>query len=121
MERKQVTFTLEEFANAEFYCWKAYQQYQKAQDDMDILHEHGKDYLEAIKNELDSTGEKIPETKLERMARSSDKWKQFREGQFEAIRIAGQAKMKYYSAVRYFDAIQSGLAYKRSELGRLGG
>ena len=121
MERQQVKFTLEEFANAEFWCWKAYQHYQKAQDDADILHEHGKDYLEAIKCELDTTGEKIPETKLERLARASDKWKKFREGQFEAQRLAGEAKVKYFSAVRYFDAIQSGLAYKRSELGRLGG
>lgn len=119
--RKRVEFTLEEFANAEFYCWQLFKEYQKAQDDMDILHEHGKDYLETIKTEIEVGEEKLSESKLERLARFSSKWSEFRRGEFEAIRVAGEAKAKYFSAVRYFEAIQSGLAYKRTELKRLDG
>jgi len=118
MDYKKVIYDLDEFSNAFNYFWKTYKDYQKAQDDADIIKETAKDFLASVMSEL---GQDRSEVKLERLARGSEKWKEFRKGQFTAMRIAGEKKVKYFSALRYFDTIQSGLAYKRAELQKLGG
>lgn len=118
--RQKVEFTLEAFAKAEYGCHEAFQQYQKAQDNLDIIKEHGKDYLAVIMTKLDKSEEKLSESKLERLARSSKEWDVYREGLAQATKEAGEARVRYFSYVRYFECIQSGLAYKRTELRSLG-
>lgn len=117
--RPKVEYTLEAFANAEYGCHEAFKEHQEAQDNLDILREHSKDYLAQLMTDLDD-GSKISETKLERLARSSYKWKEFRKGVDEATRQAGIAKVRYYSYIRHFDCIQSGLSYRKEELKKLG-
>lgn len=118
MDRKKVEFTLDELKNAEYFCWKAYVLYQAARDDADILHETGKDLLKSLMNALNV--EDNSEARLERIARSGEAWKTHRLAEYEAILKAGILKVKYDSAVRYWDTIVSGLAYKRAELTKLG-
>lgn len=117
--RQKVEFTLEAFAKAEYGCHEAFQEYQQAQDSLDLLKEHAKDYLAILMTKLDRPEERLSESKLERLARSSKEWSDFRLGLAEATREAGTARVRYFSYIRYFECIQSGLSYKREELRRL--
>lgn len=120
-KKAEVEYTLETFAEAEYRCRQLHHKYQAAADELKIIETHEKDILADIKIKIaiNEPNVKWSEAKLETHARASKEWKQFRLGQEEAIRAAGAAKAKYYSAVRYFECIQSGLAYKRTELSRI--
>ena len=121
MSRPRVEFTLEAFTKAEWWVWQAYQDYQKVSDDLDIIKEHSKDMLAKIMSDIENTDPsvKLSEAKLERLARASTVWAEFKKGYAAAIQLHGEAKVKYYSAVRFFDCIQSGLAYRRTEMQRI--
>lgn len=120
-DRKIAEFTLEAFAQAEYYAWKADKEFQVAQNEADFLKEHGKDLLASLVTELEAEGDsKVSEAKLERLARSSEKWKTHQRGYFAASQQANLLRAKSRAAQRYFDCIQSGLAFKRSEMARTG-
>ena len=118
--RKDVEYSLEAFAKAEHWVWEAFKEHQKAQDDLEILKEMGKDILASIMTHI-STEEKTSETKLERLARSSKDWATYRNGWFAAVKAAGEAKVRYQTAQLQWSTIQSGLSYRKEELKKLGG
>ena len=120
LKRPKVEYSLEAFRDAEHYCYLAFKEFQKASDDLDILNDASKDILAVSMSELDKPEEKISEAKLERMARCSEAWKIHKRGLTAAIQIHGRAKAKYYSWVRAFDCIQSGISYRKAELQKLG-
>src|SRR3972149_3414601 len=115
MERPKLEYSLEYFSQAEEWCWKAFKLYQKAQDDTDILHDSAKDLLAGIMSNLDKPEEKISESKLERLARDSQEWRTFQVGKHAAIQKAGEGKVKYCSALRLWETIQSGLSFRKEE------
>lgn len=119
-KRQPVEYTLEAFAKAEHWCWLAQKKMQESLDDADILKENSKDVLAQIMTDIENTDpeKKWAATELERLARSSEKWKKYREGQFKAQYQAGVDKVKYQSAVRYWETIQSGLSFKKTEMKR---
>ena len=113
-------FTLEAFAQAEHWVWEAFKVYQTASDNYEVKKDLAKDILASIMSDLDRPMEKVSEAKLERMARATDKWQKYKD-ELKALLIAfGEAKVKYLSTVKHWDTIQSGLAYKRVEMKKLG-
>lgn len=86
----------------------------------DYLKELGKDILSSIMTDLEGS-EKISESKLERLARKSEKWFEFRKGQLAAQEEAIVAKARAANAERHFHSIQSGLSYRKEELRRIDG
>lgn len=84
----------------------------------DYLKELGKDLLSSIMSDLEGN-EKISEAKLERLARRTDKWKEFREGQLQAQKEAIVAKARAANAERHWHSVQSGLSFRKEELRRI--
>lgn len=119
IERILAEFNLTAFSKAEYFCWKADRDFQVADEAWEYLKEHGKDLLAAIMTESKGT-EKISESALDRLARSSKKWRTHRAGEHAARKKRNELRFKSRAAQRYFDCIQSGLAFKRSDLKRLG-
>ncbi len=120
LEKPKVIFDLEAFAQAEHYCYLAFKNYQAKQSTLDVLKSSEKDMLASIMCGID-TGDKIAESKLERLARASKDWRDFKAGLSQATRECGEARFKNDSARRHFDCIQSGLSFRREELKKLGG
>jgi len=135
IKRKLAEFSLEAFAQAEYFCWKADKQLWAADEEYELLKEHGKDLLALLMTEIHDTPgtyevnkamqikelsppKKTSETALERLARSSDKWRLHRDGEHAARKKRNELRFKSRAAQRYFDTIQSGLALKRAEMGR---
>ena len=117
----ELMFIPQELDQASYSCSKYEKEYQNLKDDLEILKETAKDFLDAIKTRFEETlKEKTPESKLERLARASEEWKTFRKGYYSAIKAAGIASVKYSSSKRHWDTIQSGLAFKREELKKIG-
>ena len=120
VQRPGVEYTLEAFAQAEYNTWDAFVKYQKARDDFEILKDTKKDYLAGIMTDISNqTTEKLSESSLERMARSSEKWKKYNKGFHESVREYGNHSVRYFSRVRMWETIQSGLSYKKKEIERL--
>jgi hypothetical protein len=86
------------------------------------LKESSKDFLAELMTGIakKSNGHKPSETELERLARASEDWKTFREGQFAAQHKALTEKVLAQNAQRHFDAVTSGLSWRREEFKRLG-
>jgi len=124
LERKLVEFSLEAFSKAEYYCWKADRDFQVADEEWEFLKEHGKDLLAALMSDIARLGEqaekKFSETALERLARAGEKWQAHRTGEHAARKKRNELRFKSRAAQRYFDCIQSGLAFKRTEMSRVG-
>lgn len=119
IERKLAEFTLEAFSMAEYFAWKADRDFQAADEEWEFLKEHGKDLLAALMTKEKGT-EKISETALERLARSGQEWRSHRDGEHAARKKRNELRFKSRAAERYWATIQSGLAFKRSDLKRLG-
>lgn len=121
--RPKVEYTTDCFTDAEHWCWVGFKKFQKASDTLDILKEHSKDYLAVLmtQKELERPDIKLSDTKLERLARAGDAWKKNREEYADAVQKYGEARVTYYTAVRFWDTVQSGLAYNRESLKKLGG
>lgn len=90
----------------------------------DMLREDSKDMLAVImtriKRETVRQDGKVSEAELEREARATKEWKDYRNGQFEAQHQALEDKVKAQNAQRHFEAVQSALSYRREEFKRLG-
>ena len=121
MERIKADFSLDQLAQAEWWAWKADTEAQKLADELEIEKERGKEVLAAVMTALEKTHDemKMSESKLERLTRVEPQWAKYRENFFELTRKAGEARIKAKCAQRFFDCVQSGLSYKRAELGRL--
>lgn len=119
--RVKVKFDLDTFAKAEHWTWQAFVAYQEAADDLEIIESHAKDMLAKIMTDIRKASKelKISEAALERMARASEEWEVYQTGHEEALKKAGKLKVKYKSAERYWDTIQSGLAFKRAEIKKI--
>ena len=100
----------------------------EAATEYSILKESQKDYLAELMTSVGLNAQlKVPsETERDRLARCTPEWKTFRQGLFAAQRKANStaweaknAHVKAGNHQRKFEATQSGLAYKRAEIGRL--
>lgn len=85
------------------------------------LYEHGKDLLASIMNRLENESERKSTAELERLARDTQDWKNFRKGLFEANENAILSQVKATNAERHFDAVKSALSYRKEELKRMMG
>lgn len=117
-EVKKIRIHPDEFPMAEHLFREAVGEYLKAEDEYTILDDMSKDVLASImtKYEKLNDGEKISETKLERLARVDPEWKTYKEGLYEARRNRGVAKARLMKAEKYWATLQSALAYKRDEM-----
>ncbi len=113
-------FTLEEFSEASQETSDAFRLYQKAKDDYEILKDSKKDFLALCMTQVPSDGERLSESSRERLARISDEWLVFMQGEQEAVRGLGRAGVQYFNALRKWETIRSGLSYKKAELKGLG-
>lgn len=124
IERKLAEFTLDDFAKAEYYCWKADKELWEAEEEYEMLKEHGKDLLASLMTKfvagLPERVKKPSETELERQARSSKEWKEHRDAEHEARKEKVKLKFKSRAADRFWSTIQSGLSFKRAELSKVG-
>lgn len=94
----------------------------KAKQEAEIYKEDAKDVLAQIMTDIKASEEvKISEAELERRARSSPEWKEFREEQYAAIKESIQKTVIAQNKRLYFDALQSALSYQKAEFSRLGG
>lgn len=94
----------------------------KATQGMEVFKEMAKDVLAKIMCEIKSTKEgKVSEAELERLARASSDWEEFRGDYYAAIKAGIEAKVKAQNARLYFEAVQSALSYQKEEFKRLGG
>ena len=115
-------FTPEALTQADYDASKCATEGVEVIAQAEILKELGKDLLSGIKTRLEKEhGKEISETRLERLARSTDEWSNFRRGQFAATKSAMAAKVRSHNAERRFEALQSGLSYRKEELRRLSG
>jgi hypothetical protein len=86
------------------------------------IKEESKDILAVIMTELKKQCEfKISEAELERLARSHEKWTEFRERQYAILEEAMKKKVIAQNTKLKFDAYQSVLSYMKEEMKRIGG
>ena len=112
----------DEFPIAEHMFREAVADYLVADDEFWVLDKMEKDILDQIKDKIDKEEpEKISEVKLERLARNHTEWKEYKEELYAARRNRGQKKVRYVQADKYWQTLQSGLAYKRDEMIHLSG
>lgn len=88
-----------------------------AMSDLEMVKESAKDLLAILMSEIKADMEgKTSEAELERLARATKTWVDFRDQQKEIVRDGLMAKTKAQNAQRMFDAIQSALSYKKAEM-----
>lgn len=110
-----------EFPKAEYLFREAVAKHLETDDMYWRLEDMGKDVLANIMDRLDKLHDKISETKLERLARTHEEWKTYKEGLYAARFERGKAKARFIQAERYWATLQSGLAYKRDEMHHMHG
>lgn len=121
---RQISITPDEFPRAELLFREAVKEHLEKQDIFYNLEEMGKDVLASIMGRIEKAqprDEKISESKLERLARCDKDWTDYKEGLYQARLDAGRAKARYVQADRYWQTLQSALAYKRDEMAYLRG
>lgn len=93
----------------------------KATQGMEVFKEMAKDVLAKIMCDIKAEREgKTSEAELERLARASSDWEEFRGEYYTAIKAGIEAKVNAQNKKLYFDALQSALYYQGQELKRLG-
>lgn len=114
-----IEFTLEALAAADDKATKLAKESVIKMADVEEYREVSKDMLASIKTSLQPKDRKVSEVELERLARASDEWKEFRTEQLAKIKEGLIAKVRAENARRQVETIRSGLAYRRAELERL--
>lgn len=94
------------------------QEWVEAKLKSDQLDDGEKNYLAAIMNGLEQElkGEKLSETKLERLARGSPEFGQYLIGKCSAIAETSRKKIRYEALQNLFEARRSELALERAKI-----
>lgn len=88
---------------------------QKAKDDYEILEDTSKDLLASLVNQITSTSD-ISQVKAEAQARSSQEWKDFKRGLYEAQRVYGQKKIDLNHVLRCYEALINGMSFEKEKI-----
>lgn len=84
----------------------------------DQLDDGEKNYLAALMNGLENEmkGQKISESKLERLARGSAEFGAYVDGKCKAIAETGRKRVRYEAMRDYWEAQRSQLAFERAKI-----
>ena len=85
----------------------------------DQLEDGEKNYLAALMNEIERAqfeGQKVSDTKLERMARGTPEFGDYVKRKCEAVAETGKRKVRYEALQNYFEARRSELAFDRAKI-----
>lgn len=118
---RTIRYSLEEFAKVEAAYREKVKEFHSAHAEAEVIKEMSKDVLAQVMKKLDDAQKKKSVAELERLARCTEEWSEFRSGQWAAIRKEGEKKSSMLAAKTAWDTIQSGLSYKKAELAKLSG
>lgn len=107
---KILDFTPETLNKIIYQLQTVEQDYQKAKDIYEILDENEKDLLATLKVKI-ASGMDISNVESETQARSSQEWKDFKAGKYEAKRSLGQVSVKYKHLLRVMECVIEGMRY----------
>lgn len=122
-EPRKIRIHPDEWPVAEHLFREAAAEYIKADDEYSTLEDMQKDLLAQVMTRVEKefSGDKVSESKLERLARCDAEWIAYKEGLNAARQVKGEKKARYVQADRYWQTLQSALGYKKAEMMKLNG
>lgn len=112
---RSLTFDPQTLNRIVYEVQKIEQDYQKAKEDYEILDESEKDLLATLKVEISSRSD-VSQVEAEAQARTSQSWKDFKAGKYEAKKKYGQVACKYRHILRVMECVQVGISYNQTLL-----
>jgi hypothetical protein len=114
-EEMRLEFVPETLNKVVYQLQTAEQELQNAKDIYEVLEEQQKDLLASLSNQIAIESD-VSQVKAESLARSTQDWKNFREGLFQAKKAFGEKKVRYNHLVRVMDCVINSMSYNKELL-----